>query len=723
MAARDRGAGTGRGALADLVGLPAIDLSIDHARGDRFVRVRGQRSGSDLARACSAAAAAGPHVFGAAFPVFILLSLAVQAVFVFLRRDYHAAWWRVACVYAVMMLFLDPVLVAPLTGAITPRDAPAHGRVQHPAGERTSTVALLAVVHRREPASPDRPAGDAAYSDAIIALRGTAIRRPGSGIREALIDLRLGPGTTDPGPRITHPDIFSRGHMKSLIAAVLLLVSSVAAFAADRVKTANGTVEGTTEPSGIRVYQGHPVRRAAGRGAAMEGAAAGQELGRASEATTQFGPRCMQASLFGDMVFRSNGMSEDCLYLNVWTPAKSGNERLPVLVYFFGGGFVAGDGSEPRYDGESMAKKGIVALTVNYRLGVFGFFAHPELTKESPHHASGNYALLDQNAALKWVQQNIEAFGGDPRRGDDRGRVGRIDCGQRADGVAVVEGTHRRRDRRERRAHCADAPAGPLAQGEQEGVKFAASMRRDHARCPARDAGRSRSQEAAAKLPIGRFASTVDGYVLPKSPVEIFAAGEQAHVPLLAGWNTEENSAARFWPPDEPTPENFTKALGTLYGDRAGEAAKVYAGSTNDEVRQAATDLASDRFIAYSTWKWIDLHSRTGAKPVYRYLYARGRGRQMTRRRAGGAAHSSSRAARGAVHSAEIEYAMGNLATNKVYAWSADDYKVSKIMQELLREFREDGKPQRPGTAAMAGREQRRLTIHAHRCRHACRAR
>ena len=130
----------------------------------------------------------------------------------------------------------------------------------------------------------------------------------------------------------------------------------------------------------------------------------------------KFGPRAMQRAVFGDMNFRSDGMSEDCLYLNVWTPAKGKDERLPVLVYFYGGGFVAGDGSEPRYDGESMARRGIVAVTVNYRLGVFGFLAHPELTKESPHHASGNYGLLDQNAAFRWVRQNIAAFGGDPAR-------------------------------------------------------------------------------------------------------------------------------------------------------------------------------------------------------------------------------------------------------------------------------------------------------------------
>ena len=116
----------------------------------------------------------------------------------------------------------------------------------------------------------------------------------------------------------------------------------------------------------------------------------------------KFGPRAMQRAVFGDMNFRSNGMSEDCLYLNVWTPAKGEDERLPVLVYFYGGGFIAGDGSEPRYDGESMARKGIVSVTANYRLGAFGFLSHPELTGESPHRASGNYGLLDQNAALRW---------------------------------------------------------------------------------------------------------------------------------------------------------------------------------------------------------------------------------------------------------------------------------------------------------------------------------
>ncbi|HSR39977.1 MAG TPA: carboxylesterase family protein, partial [Phnomibacter sp.] len=183
---------------------------------------------------------------------------------------------------------------------------------------------------------------------------------------------------------------------------------------APRVKTKYGELEGVYA-SGISIFRGVP----------FAAPPVGQYRWREPQPVkpwtgvkkaNQFGPRAMQLPIFGDMNFRSNGVSEDCLYLNIWTPNAGNTAELPVLVYFYGGGFMAGDGSEPRYDGESMARNGIVAITVNYRLGVFGFMAHPELTRESPFHASGNYGLLDQSAALQWVQQNIAAFGGDPKR-------------------------------------------------------------------------------------------------------------------------------------------------------------------------------------------------------------------------------------------------------------------------------------------------------------------
>src|SRR5215813_9483077 len=209
----------------------------------------------------------------------------------------------------------------------------------------------------------------------------------------------------------------SRDRKRLIILPILMAMNFASGtFAQERVKIANGTLEGASDKSsGIRSFKGIPFGEPPIgdlRWKPPQPAPSWPGVRKADK----FGPRCMQRPIFGDMGFRSNGMSEDCLYLNVWTPAKSADEKLPVLVYFFGGGFVAGDGSEGRYDGESMAKKGIVAITVNYRLGVFGFFAHPELTKESPHRASGNYALFDQHAALEWVQQNIAAFGGDPKR-------------------------------------------------------------------------------------------------------------------------------------------------------------------------------------------------------------------------------------------------------------------------------------------------------------------
>ena len=374
----------------------------------------------------------------------------------------------------------------------------------------------------------------------------------------------------------------------------------------------------------------------------------------------RFGPRCMQSPIYSDMVFRSNGVSEDCLYLNVWTPAKSAKEKLPVLVYFYGGGFAAGDGSEPRYDGESMAAKGIVTLTVNYRLNVFGFMAHPELTKESPHHASGNYGLMDQAAALQWVKKNIAAFGGDPSRvtiaGESAGSfsVSAQMINPQAKGLiagAIGESGS---------LLGLMAPA-PLPVAEQIGAAFAQG-----AGAPTLAELRAMPAQQlleATKKPGAWFFAIQDGYVIPRSPVAMYAAGEQAKVPLLAGWNSYEGHYKQILADAEPTAENFAAALQKLYGDQAAAAQQAYSG----DVKQAATELASDRFIGYGTWKWIDSHARTSGKPTYRYYYTRPRPGQE-----------------GAGHSVEIEYALGNLAGNKVYAWTDDDRALSAQMQNYF---------------------------------------
>lgn len=465
---------------------------------------------------------------------------------------------------------------------------------------------------------------------------------------------------------------------------------------APQVKTANGTVEGVTEASGVRAFKGIPFASPpVGEFRWREPQPVKNWQG--VKKTVKFGPRAMQNAVFGDMGFRSDGMSEDCLYLNVWTPAQSANEKLPVLVYFYGGGFVAGDGSEGRYDGESMAKKGIVSLTVNYRLGVFGFYASADLTKESPHKASGNYGYLDQAAALAWVKQNIAAFGGDPNRvtiaGESAGSLSvsalmasplskNLFAGAIGESGSVL-GT---------------LPPVPLAQAEQAGAKFNEQVGKKSL-AEMRAIPAEELLKATAGPGVGRFMSSVDGYFFPEPPLKTFQEGKQSQVPLLAGWNTEEMNYRMILGKETPTLENYTKAVQKLYGEQADKVLKEYAAASDAEVEQVATDLAGDRFIGFGTWKWIDIQSKTGGgKPVYRYLYGRPRpamaaeAGNVTANLAGGVSKSTEPAAKaplpkGAVHSAEIEYAMGNLGYNKVYAWTPEDHKVSATMQEYFANF------------------------------------
>ncbi|TFW15682.1 carboxylesterase/lipase family protein [Duganella callida] len=476
-----------------------------------------------------------------------------------------------------------------------------------------------------------------------------------------------------------------------LFTSTLVTLPSLAANA-PRATTATGVVEGVAEATGVKSYKGIPFATAP-VGALRWKAPQAPKKWKGVRKADHFAARCMQLPLFSDMVFRSDGVSEDCLYLNVWTPAKSPREKLPVLVYFYGGGFQAGDGSEPRYDGESMAAKGIVTLTVNYRMNIFGFLAHPELTSESPHHASGNYGLMDQAAALQWVKKNIAAFGGDPARvtiaGESAGSysVSAQMINPQARGLfAAAIG--------ESGSLLSQMPPPPLSATEKAGAEFAQSIGKptlaELRAMPAQDL------LDATKTAKARFFASQDGYVIARTPAAMYAAGEQAKVPLLAGWNGQEGHYKQILGDAEPTPENFATALQKLYGDQAGAARQAYSG----DVKQAATELASDRFIGYGTWKWIDTHARTSGKPVYRYYYVRPRPGQD-----------------GARHSVEIEYAMGNLDTNTVYAWTPEDHALSKQMQEYFANFIKTGNPngaglpEWPQASAGAGSRLMRLDV------------
>jgi para-nitrobenzyl esterase len=416
--------------------------------------------------------------------------------------------------------------------------------------------------------------------------------------------------------------------------------------------------------------------------------------------TKKFSPRPVQGIVFGDMSSRSDGLSEDCLYLNVWTPAKHDTKGLPVLVYFYGGGFVAGDASEPRYDGASMAKKGIVAVTVNYRLNIFGFFSHPELSAEASYKGSGNYGLLDQNAALKWVQKNIAAFGGDPTKvtiaGESAGSISvtaqmasplskGLFAGAIGESGASINPTL--------------SPI-PLKDAEKTGLDFAKSIN-----APTLAQLRAMSTQElyeyyTASKRFG-FPTVIDGYFYTKTVPETFKAGEQSKVPLLVGWNSAEIPGMAFT--QGPfTEENYVKKVKEAYPKDFEEVLKLYPHGSDKEIELSATALASDRFIAYSTWKWFDLQRKYSAQPVYRYLFSRIRpplaDNSLTPGLAGGTVKKDANAIKmpapvGAAHASEIEYCMGNVYLVKDYAWTDDDYKVSATMEEYFANFIKTGNP------------------------------
>lgn len=416
--------------------------------------------------------------------------------------------------------------------------------------------------------------------------------------------------------------------------------------------------------------------------------------------TKEFGPAPVQANVFGDMEFRSKEQSEDCLYLNVWVPSGENVRDLPVLVYFYGGGFVAGDASEPRYDGAAMAQRGMVVVTTNYRLNIFGFFAHPDLSEEAPYNASGNYGLLDQNAALQWVQNNIEAFGGNPEKvtiaGESAGSISvsaqmasplsrDLIAGAIGESGAAIEPTM--------------APVS-LEEAEQNGREFAEAAGYDAVE-ELRDLATRELFEIYTKSQRFGFPTVIDNYFFPKSLPEIYRAGEQAQVPLLLGWNSAEIPGMAFTqgPYSE---DNYIQKVKEAYPEDNELVLQLYPPGSEKDIELSATALASDRFIAYSTWKWFDLHRKHSEQPVYRYLYSRIRpplkDENLTSGLAGGTEQKAKEAPPqrepvGAPHAAEIEYFLGNLARNQNYSWTKDDYKVSETIQQYLANFVKSGNP------------------------------
>lgn len=464
-----------------------------------------------------------------------------------------------------------------------------------------------------------------------------------------------------------------------------------------KVRTSAGTIEGM-DCSGVKTFLGVPFA-APPVGDLRWKAPQPVERWSGVRKTVEYGPNPMQQPIFGDMNFGTKKMSEDCLYLNVWTPAKTMDEKLPVLIYFNGGGLMAGSGSEPRYAGHSMARRGIVSVTANYREGIFGFFAHPQLSKETVYKGSGNYGFLDQIAAIQWVKDNIAAFGGDPSRitivGESAGSmsVSILMASPLCKGLfAQAMGASGSVVGFKPIATLKEAEKTGQEQAKKIGCKSVSELR-------ALSAEELMEKAAVSSVPV----YNIDGYFMLEQPYDVYRTGKQVKVPLLVGGNSMEMTPAFILRGQPATLANAKAAARPLFGDDTDAVLSSLGMETDADVEgQPGVDLASMMFIDYSTWKWAEMHKQTGGQPVYRYRFCQPRPELKLKDKVAGLAggvqdkkgdEPQKPEVTGAVHSADIEYAMGNLSTNRLYDWTPTDWDVSDIFQSYYVNFVRTGNP------------------------------
>ncbi|MDP4245942.1 MAG: carboxylesterase family protein [Bacteroidota bacterium] len=440
------------------------------------------------------------------------------------------------------------------------------------------------------------------------------------------------------------------------------------------VKVNEGNLQGTFE-NGLTVYKGIPFAAPPVgelRWRPPQPAAKWDGVRQANK----FAPEPMQG---GNPV---SGKSEDCLYLNVWTPAKSPKDKTPVLVWIYGGGFNFGGTAEPTYNGEKLAKKGVVLVSIAYRVGQLGFLAHPELSAESPNHVSGNYGLLDMIAALKWIKKNIAAFGGDP------GKV--TIFGESAGGIAVS-------------MLCASPLAKGLFEGaiSESGGSFGPTrtstfpgenMKSLHDAEAAGEAyvkGGGYSSIAslrkvdADKLPAVRGLAwpIVDGWVIPDDQYTLYEAGKYNETPILVGYNSDEG--ASFSPPK--TPEDYIAAVNKRYEKFADELIAAYPPGTGT-VAKTARDLSRDAAFGWHTWSWATLQADRGKSKVFYYYFD-----QHPEYPAG-----SPRAGYGSTHGQEVAYVFGVLDPSSPQTGKTD-LNISDAMGTYWTNFAKYGDPNGSG--------------------------
>ncbi len=459
-----------------------------------------------------------------------------------------------------------------------------------------------------------------------------------------------------------------------LVAAVQLASVAVA----QQVLTESGTISGVNA-NGLSVYKGIPFAAPpVGDLRWRPPMPAAPWIG--TRKADALAPACMQVgvSMPGET---PPVVSEDCLYLNIWAPAKDAQEHLPVIVWIYGGGYINGSASMPLYWGDRLAHKGVIVVTVAYRLGPLGFLALPELTHESPHHSSGNYGLMDQIAALEWIQRNIAAFGGDPKcvtiAGQSSGSIS----------VSILMASHLAKGLFQRAIGESGglfeplqlAPKFLLANAERDGEKYAVSLG-------------APSLKELRRLPATQLTGNAGGivhaviepYVLPVSPYEAFTSGQQNDVPLLIGSNAEE--ARAIVDVSHETAATFDSDLEHSVGQLPPALVAAYPHATDEEARQAQLGLERDLRFGWDMWAWARLQAGTGLSPVFYYSF-----RQQPPFPAG-----SVYAGWGASHFAELWYVFDHLDQSP-WNWTAADRKLAEEMSSYWVNFASSGDPNGPG--------------------------
>ncbi|HZZ11250.1 MAG TPA: carboxylesterase family protein [Paraburkholderia sp.] len=392
---------------------------------------------------------------------------------------------------------------------------------------------------------------------------------------------------------------------------------------------------------------------------------------------TQVGHTCWQGTAFGPV--DNSQASEDCLFLNVWTGAKTSSERRPVMVWLHGGGFQFGTSGDPRWDGGNLAKKGVVVVTLNYRLGVLGFLARTDLDAEAGGKSSGMYGLLDQIAALQWVKSNIAAFGGDPDNvtlfGESAGAhaTGMLLASPLAKGLfhkAIAEsGAFWETQKGVMAPHAAATQLGARL-GATAGATTLASLRA----LPAQQVMNDPTEPG--------YNPTVDGYVLPTDPYSRFAAGQQNDVPLLEGQNANEGTifAATAGIPSD-TKEHFIAAGTAAFGaGNLNTFLQFYPATTDAQAQQSEVTLAGDLIIASQTWEMANMQRKTGKSPVYSYYFSQTSAYNPL-----------------PIHVSEVPYVFQNLVANGHGAPNASDLAVADAMSSYWTNFAKTGNPNGTG--------------------------